>query len=97
MYNCDICIGYNDDWSYNKEIVDGITEIFKERGYSVEFNKPFSNSIAPEMPFHYASVMIEVNKRVYMNETTLRLENSPLKWTRWAGTLERIYDFLMKE
>ena len=97
LYNCDICIGHNDDWSYNKDIVDGIVEIFKSMGYSVEINKPFSNSISPEMPFHYTSVMIEVNKRVYLNENLLRLENSPLKWTRWAGTLKRIYEFLIKE
>ena len=97
LSDCDICIGYNDDWSYNKEIVDGIIEIFKSMGYSVEINKPFSNSISPKMPFQYTSVMIEVNKRVYMNEKTLRLENSPLKWMRWSGTLKRIYEFLMEE
>lgn len=97
VYDCDICIGYNNDWSYNERIVDGITKIFKDRGYSVEFNKPYSNSISPQMPFPYTSIMIEVNKRVYMNEKTLCLENSALKWTRWAGTLKRIYDFLMEE
>ena len=97
VYNCDICIGHNDDWSYNGKIVNGIKKIFKGMGYSVEINKPYSNSISPQMPFPYTSVMIEVNKRVYMNESTLRLEYSALKWTRWAGTLERIYEFLMQE
>ena len=48
------------------------------------------------MPFQYTSVMIDVNKKVYMNEKTLRLENSPLKWMRWDGTLKKIYEFLMK-
>ena len=97
LSDCDICIGHNDDWSYNKDIVDGIVKIFKNMGYSVEINKPYSNSISPEMPFPYTSVMIGVNKRVYMNEHILRLENSPLKWTRWAGTLKRIYNYLMQE
>lgn len=96
LSDCDICIGYNDDWSYNKEIVDGIIEIFKSMGYSVEINKPFSNSITPNMPFQYTSVMFDVNKKVYMDERTLRLENSPLKWMRWSGTLKKIYEFLMK-
>ena len=49
------------------------------------------------MPFPYTSVMIEVNKHVYMNERTLRLESEPRKWMRWAGTVERIYEFLMQE
>ena len=97
VYNCDICIGYNDDWSYNDKIVKGIAKIFKNRGYSVEFNKPYSNSISPQMAFPYTSVLIEVNKRVYMNENIFILEYSPLKWTRWAGTLKRIYEFLMEE
>jgi N-formylglutamate amidohydrolase len=96
LSDCNICIGHNDDWSYNKEIVDGIAKIFKSMGYSVEINKPYSNSISPKMPFPYTSVMIEVNKRVYMNESLLRLEYSPLKWMRWDGTLKRIYEFLMK-
>ena len=95
--DCDICIGFNNDWSYNEKIVNGIVEIFKDKGYSVKINQPYSNSISPKMPFPYTSVLIEVNKRVYMNEKTLKLEYEPRKWMRWAGTLERIYDFLMKE
>ena len=97
LSDCNICIGHNDDWSYNGKIVNGIVKIFKSRGYTVEINKPFSNSITPQMPFPYTSIMIEVNKRVYMNESTLRLEYSALKWMRWAGTLRRIYEFLMKD
>lgn len=97
MSDCDICIGYNNDWSYNEKIVNGIVEIFKSMGYSVEINKPYSNSITPKKHFHYTSILIEVNKRVYMNEKTLKLEYEPRKWMRWAGTLKRIYDFLMQE
>lgn len=97
VHDCNICIGFNNDWSYNEKIVNGIAKIFKDRGYSVEFNKPYSNSISPKMPFPYTSVLIEVNKRVYMDEDILCLEYSSLKWTRWAGTLKRIYDFLMEE
>ena len=94
---CDICIGYNNDWSYNEKIVDGIARIFKDMGYSVKFNEPYSNSISPKMSFPYTSVLIEVNKRVYMNENTLKLEYDALKWMRWAETLKHIYEFLMKE
>lgn len=97
MSDCDICIGYNDDWSYNEKIVNGIVDIFKSMGYSVEINKPYSNSITPKKTFHYTSVLIEVNKHVYMNEKTLKLEYEPRKWMRWAGTLKKIYEFLMEE
>ena len=97
MSDCNICIGHNDDWSYNGKIVNGIVKIFKSMGYTVEINKPFSNSITPQMPFPYTSVMIEVNKRVYMNESTHSLEYSALKWMRWSGTLRRIYEFLMQD
>lgn len=97
LSDCDICIGHNDDWSYNGKIVNSIVKIFKGMGYTVEINKPFSNSITPQMPFPYTSLMIEVNKRVYMNERTLRLEYSALKWMRWSGTLRKIYEFLMQE
>lgn len=97
LSDCDICIGHNDDWSYNGKIINGIVKIFKGMGYTVEINKPFSNSITPQMPFPYTSLMIEVNKRVYMNERTLRLEYSALKWMRWSGTLRKIYEFLMQE
>ena len=33
--------------------------------------EPFSNSKTFEVPVDYHSVMIEVNKRLYMNEDTL--------------------------
>ena len=78
LANNDICIGYNEDWSYNKKLVDGIVKIFKKQGYSVEEN----------------SVMIEVNKRIYMNENLMVLEKNARQWMRWSGTLEKIYDFI---
>ena len=93
--DCNICIGHNEDWSYDKRIVDGVVRIFKNSGYTVEINKPYSNSIAPPKDFHYKSIMIEVNKRIYMNERTLQLEKSPLKWMRWDGVLQNVHDFLV--
>lgn len=92
--DCNICIGHNEDWSYDKRIVDGVVKIFKNGGYTVEINKPYSNSITPLKDFHYKSIMIEVNKHIYMNERTLQLEKSPLKWMRWDGVLRELYRFL---
>ena len=68
----DICIGYNDDETrpYTK-IIDCIVQYFKSLGYKVGVNEPFSNSKTFPVPVEYHSVMIEVNKRLYMNEQTL--------------------------
>lgn len=94
IFDCDICIGHNDDWSYNKKIVDGVIKIFEDRGYNVSVNKPYSNSIAPKTDFVYSSFMIEVNKRVYLNERILQLERDNKKWIRWDATLKNIHAFL---
>lgn len=68
----DICIGYNDDETCpNKVTIGNIVQYFKARGYKVGINEPFSNSKSFSVPVKYHSVMIEVNKRLYMNEQTL--------------------------
>ena len=67
----DICIGYNDDETCpNKVTIGNIVQYFKARGYKVGINEPFSNSKTFSVPVKYHSVMIEVNKRLYMNEQT---------------------------
>lgn len=89
--NVDICIGFNDDWSFDKRLVDDVAAIFKSYGYSVAFNAPYSNSTAPKIDFEYKSLVIGVNKRIYMNEELLILENNQIKWMRWKGCLRKIY------
>ena len=93
----DICIGFNNDWSYDSKVVQTIVNEFNNSGYSVKMNEPFSNSITPETEKqNYKSVMIEVNKRIYMNTNTMQLNNNPRQWMRWFGCMERIYDKLSK-
>ena len=89
--NTDICIGFNDDWSFDKRLVDDVAAIFKSYGYSVAFNAPYSNSTAPKTDFEYKSIVIGVNKRIYMNEELLILEKNQIKWIRWKGCLRKIY------
>jgi N-formylglutamate amidohydrolase len=68
----DICIGYNDDATYpNQNVIDFIVKYFESFGYKVGCNTPFSHSKTVECPIPYYSLMIEVNKRCYMNEETL--------------------------
>lgn len=67
----DICIGYNDDETCPSNVVIGnIVHYFKVLGYKVGINTPFSNSKTFNVPMKYHSVMIEVNKRLYMDELT---------------------------
>lgn len=71
----DICIGYNDDESYSEEIVSMVEKHFIDCGYSVARNTPYSNSLTPCKPINYKSVMIELNKRIYMDEESCTLNN----------------------
>ena len=67
----DICVGFNDDFSYPGDcIVGSIIHYFENLGYKVGCNTPFSNSKTVETPFPYHSLMLEVNKRLYMDEAT---------------------------
>lgn len=70
----DVCIGFNEDWSKPPiEVIEKVRNIFENRGYKVGINIPYSNSLTPLCPFEYHSLMIELNKRVYMDETTLMM------------------------
>lgn len=65
----DICIGFNDDWSRpSSETLELISQHFRDAGYSIGINDPYANSLAPDLGFEYKSVMIELNKRIYLNE-----------------------------
>ena len=95
--NTDICIGFNDDWSYDERLVNDVRKIFKDYGYSVEFNAPYSNSITPYTGFKYKSLMIEVNKKVYMNEKLMILNRNPRQWMRWYGCLKKVYERILEK
>jgi len=69
--NVDICIGFNEDWSKPTEhTIDTVLQYFDGLGYKVGVNTPFSNSKTFEVPVDYHSLMLEVNKRLYMDEGT---------------------------
>lgn len=75
LSDVDICIGYNEDWSKpNKETIELVVSLFEDSGYRVGINEPYSNSETPECPFAYQSMMIEVNKKAYMEDGTLHLK-----------------------
>ena len=75
MSDVDICIGYNEDWSKpNKETIELAVNLFEDNGYKVGINEPYSNSETPDCPFTYQSMMLEVNKKVYMEDGSLQLK-----------------------
>jgi N-formylglutamate deformylase len=69
----DICIGtdafHTPDWLTSK-----CAKLFQGIGYSTEINHPFSGSLVPGKFYQknreVLSIMIELNRRLYMNEKT---------------------------
>lgn len=72
----DICIGV-DEYHTPQKFVEILQSNFEKLGYKVEINTPFTGSIVP-MEYYkkdkrVASVMIEVNRKIYMNEETFQM------------------------
>ena len=77
MGDVDICIGFNEDWSKpHKDTVELAVNLFEDNGYKVGINEPYSNSETPACPFLYQSMMLEVNKKTYMEDGSLHLKTN---------------------
>lgn len=68
----DICIGF-DKMYYSEKLVDYIKTYFETLGYSVAFNYPYEGTMIPNCFFNHSvsdfySVMIEINRKVYLND-----------------------------
>lgn len=93
--NTSVCIGFNEDESRpSEEILELVWGIFENEGYKVAFNHPFSNSLTPIKPIKYHSLMIEINKKVYMNENTLELLPTSYKI---MNAIQKVYRSLLPE
>jgi N-formylglutamate amidohydrolase len=94
LSDVDICIGYNNDWSKPTDfVIDLITGYFEHEGYKVGRNEPYSNAISPKTNFNYNSIMIELNKRIYMDEKTLELSDNAKNIRKQLSTL---YSLLLR-
>ncbi len=77
----DVCIGVNDDFaSPSRRQLFTIIRHFENAGYRVGLNEPYSNAIQPiksndELQTPYYSFMIEINKRCYIDEPTITLND----------------------
>lgn len=63
--NPDICIGINQH--YNKKLLYFTILHFKKFGYSVKINDPYRGSIISNRYPKVESMMIEINKRIYLS------------------------------
>ena len=90
----DICIGFNNDETCPPKMVIGnIVEYFKENGFKVGINNPFSNSKTFPVPKKYHSIMIEVNKRLYMDEHTLKKSEG---FEKVRDVIQNLYPMLLE-
>lgn len=91
----DICIGFNEDSTRpNRVTIDNIIHHFVSLGYKVGVNNPFSNSKTFSVPGEYHSVMIEVNKKRYMDEHTLEKNDG---FDRLKADIQSLYTILLKQ
>jgi N-formylglutamate amidohydrolase len=86
----EICIGYND--SANPEFIEWVGELFEDADFSVELNFPYSNSIQPVEDENLYTVMIEVNKSLYLNGTE-KSENFDSTKKAIHGVLDKLSKF----
>lgn len=66
----DFCIGYNLNDISSEKIAKKIALFLKKRGYIVFMNSPYNGSLAYDDLNHH-SVMIEINKNLYLREDYL--------------------------
>lgn len=80
----DFCIGFNEGSGVDT-LVTIIKSILNKEGYSVGINTPYSGAIVPkgfEDNKNICSIMIEVNKRLYLNTNTFKKMNPHFKGTK---------------
>jgi N-formylglutamate amidohydrolase len=94
MSDVDICIGFNEDWSTpHKDTLELAVNLFEDNGYKVGINEPYSNSETPDCPFSYQSMMLEVNKRAYMEDSSLHLTYN----TKYKCNVRAVFQTLLSE
>ena len=67
---CDICIGFDNKYTPLQVLCDLITH-FNNNNLSVSINDPYCGTIVPSLinnPHTVKSIMIEVNKKLYLDD-----------------------------
>lgn len=80
LSDVDICIGFHEDWSKpSQTTIEMAVNHFMDCGYKVGVNTPYSNSETPDCPFKYHSMMLEINKRAYLQSNSIQLRGNNLR------------------
>ena len=86
----DICIG-TDDFHTPSDLIANLRHSFETMGLTVEINEPFAGTMVPLKHYHkdkrVKSVMIEVNRKLYMDESYKKSEH----FQTIKGILDEIY------
>lgn len=92
----DICIG-TDAFHTPPELAARAVAAFQSRGYTVKPDSPFSGAIIPHFCYRkdtrVASLMVELNRRLYMDETTA---NKAPGFIRIKETLDYVLQHLFR-
>lgn len=93
----DICIG-TDDFHTPKEVIKYFYNTFSDLGYKVGINNPFCGTIVP-LKFYKKnknvnSVMLEINRSLYMNEVTGKKNKNFIKVKRNIEQIISLCPFL---
>lgn len=68
----DICIGYNENLSSSSKLLKVTYDFFNKRGYKTKINYPYKGSMIPNSLIkknnkNFDTIMIEVNKNLYLD------------------------------
>lgn len=89
----DICIGFNtDDTKPSDTTINTVSKAFRAAGYSVAYNHPYSNTIAP-FGYRGHSLMIEVSKKCYLDSDERHIGNG---FDKLHQTLASVYRLLLR-
>lgn len=90
----DICLGWNEDFTKpNDEVLSLVEGYFKDKGYSVGLNTPYSNAKTVDTPADYNTLMVELNKKIYMDERTLAKTD---RFGKVAQDVQGLYGLLLR-
>lgn len=93
----DICIGITPEFE-DKNVTKKIIDKFSDYGYSVKINYPYSGTMIPNKYFkdnntNLKSIMIEINKRVYLDDNKYLNEE---KYNKIFKCMTEIYNDLRR-
>ena len=90
---------------FNNKLIEISKEFFKEKGYSLGVDWPYSGSIVPlhhyQKTKNVSSIMLEINRALYLNEPGNQKSNNYIKTkqtvTEYLKILKTAFDYYTKK